>query len=299
MSSYRFLLTGKWIGWLLLVILLAAVCVLLGNWQMDRRDQARDVISAIETNYDREPVGLAEVPDIFDRAAEADEWTPVVLRGEYDTAGQRIVRNRPLNGRPGYEVLVPLKLESGPAVIVDRGWLPIGNNQAGHPDEVPAAPEGEVTVVVRMKPGEASVDRGAPEGQLASIQLEDYAAELGYPIHTGGYGMMASEDPAPAALPVQIPKPAIDEGPHLSYSMQWYAFGLLFFVGYGYAARQQARLDELQEEDEELGYHEANPAPRQAAAKRRRNRPTAEEEEDALLDAQGFRTDGSLLSRED
>jgi cytochrome oxidase assembly protein ShyY1 len=298
-SSYRFLLSGKWVGWLLLVTLLAAVCVMLGNWQMDRRDQARDVISAIETNYDRAPVEFADVPGIFDTAAEADEWTPVILRGEYDTAGQRVVRNRPLNGRPGYEVLVPFKPESGPAVIVDRGWLPIGNNQAGHPDEVPPAPEGDVAVVVRMKPGEAAVDRGAPEGQLASIQLENYAAELDYPVYTGGYGMMASEDPAPPTKPVAIPKPAIDEGPHLSYSMQWYAFGLLFFVGYGYAARQQARMDEQQAEDEALGFHEANPAPRAPAPKRRRNRPTAEEEEDAILDAQGFRTDGSLLGRED
>jgi hypothetical protein len=143
------------------------------------------------------------------------------------------------------------------------------------------------------------VDRGAPEGQLASIQLDEYAAELDYPVFTGGYGLMAAENPAPAERPVLMPKPAIDEGPHLSYSMQWYAFGVLFFVGYGYAARQQARMDRLQEEDEEAGYHEANPAPRPAAQKRSRKRPSAEEEEDAVLDAQGFRTDGSLLSERD
>ncbi|WP_139003591.1 SURF1 family cytochrome oxidase biogenesis protein [Arthrobacter crystallopoietes] len=296
---YRFLFSAKWLGWLLLVALLASVCVLLGNWQMDRRDQAHDVVTAIESNYDADPVDFEAVPDIFAEADDADEWTPVVLRGEYDEAGQRVVRNRPLNGRPGYEVLVPLKLDSGPAVIVNRGWLPIGNNVAGRPDTVPAAPEGDVTVVARVKPGESSVDRGAPEGQLASIQLDEYAAELDYPVFTGGYGLMAAENPAPAERPVLMPKPAIDEGPHLSYSMQWYAFGVLFFVGYGYAARQQAIMDRLQEEDEEAGYHEANPAPRPAAQKRSRKRPSAEEEEDAVLDAQGFRTDGSLLSERD
>ncbi|QTG80088.1 SURF1 family cytochrome oxidase biogenesis protein [Arthrobacter crystallopoietes] len=296
---YRFLFSAKWLGWLLLVALLASVCVLLGNWQMDRRDQAHDVVTAIESNYDADPVDFETVPDIFAEADDADEWTPVVLRGEYDEAGQRVVRNRPLNGRPGYEVLVPLKLVSGPAVIVNRGWLPIGNNVAGRPDTVPAAPEGDVTVVARVKPGESSVDRGAPEGQLASIQLDEYAAELDYPVFTGGYGLMAAENPAPAERPVLMPKPAIDEGPHLSYSMQWYAFGVLFFVGYGYAARQQAIMDRLQEEDEEAGYHEANPAPRPAAQKRSRKRPSAEEEEDAVLDAQGFRTDGSLLSERD
>ncbi len=296
---YRFLFSAKWLGWLLLVALLASVCVLLGNWQMDRRDQAHDVITAIESNYDADPADFETVPDIFAEADDADEWTPVVLRGEYDEAGQRVVRNRPLNGRPGYEVLVPLRLDSGPAVIINRGWLPIGNDVAGHPDTVPAAPEGDVTVVARVKPGESAVDRGAPEGQLASIQLDEYAAELEYPVFTGGYGLMAAENPAAAERPALMPKPAIDEGPHLSYSMQWYAFGVLFFVGYGYAARQQARMDRLQEEDEEAGYHEANPAPRPAAQKRSRKRPSAEEEEDAVLDAQGFRTDGSLLSERD
>ena len=299
--SYRFLLSGRWLGWLLIVALLAALCVVLGNWQMDRRDQARAVISAVETNYDAEPVPLGDVPDIFATADDSAEWTPVVLTGEYDDAGQRIVRNRPLNGRPGYEVLIPLRLEGGPAVVINRGWLPIGNNQAGRPDTVPAAPDGEVTVVARVKPGEGAVGRGAPEGQLASIQLDNYAAELDYPIYDGSYGLMAAESPAAATQPVQIPKPAIDEGPHLSYSMQWYAFGVLLFVGYGYAARQQAHQGRFAEEEEALsGYHQANPAPRAAAApKRPRKRPTAEEEEDALLDAQGFRTDGSLLSRDD
>ncbi|HEX2247022.1 MAG TPA: SURF1 family protein [Arthrobacter sp.] len=296
---YRFLFSAKWLGWLFLVAVLASVCVLLGNWQMDRRDQAHDVITAIESNYDADPADFETVPDIFAEADDADEWTPVVLRGQYDQAGQRVVRNRPFNGRPGYEVLVPLKLDSGPAVIINRGWLPIGNDVAGHPDTVPAAPEGDVTVVARVKPGESSVDRGAPEGQLASIQLDEYAAQLDYPVFTGGYGLMAAENPAPPERPALMPKPAIDEGPHLSYSMQWYAFGVLFFVGYGYAARQQARMDRLQEEDEEAGYHEANPAPRPAAQKRSRKRPSAEEEEDAVLDAQGFRTDGSLLSERD
>ena len=37
--------------------------------------------------------------------------------------------------------------------------------------------------------------------------------------------------------------PEIDSGPHLSYSLQWYAFAALFFVAWGYAARQQARND--------------------------------------------------------
>ena len=97
------------------------------------------------------------------------------LQGSYDVDGQRIVRNRPLNGQPGYEVVVPFRLVSGETVVIDRGWLPIGNNNPGRPDSVPAPPQGTMTVVVRLKPAEPALQRGAPDGQLASIDLPAYS----------------------------------------------------------------------------------------------------------------------------
>jgi cytochrome oxidase assembly protein ShyY1 len=274
---YRFLLTPRWLAWLALVTALAAACAALGMWQLDRRDKVVEDIGRIEANYEQRPVPYAAGSTDLASYDPLREWTPVKFTGVYDTAGQVIVRNRPLNGQPGYEVLTPLRLEDGTAVIIDRGWLPIGNNEAGRPDAIPAPPEGTVTVTARVKPGEPAVNRGAPEGQVASIDLEGYAEMLGYPVQTGAYGLMAAEDPAPAVAPLQFPKPSLNEGPHLSYSMQWFAFGALLFVGLGYAARQQA----LFERDEAQG--------RPEAVRRPGRRPTAEEAEDALLDAQGFR----------
>jgi len=74
------------------------------------------------------------------------------------------------------------KLQSGETVVIDRGWLPIGNNTPGRPDSVPAPPQGPVTVVARLKPAEPELQRGAPDGQLASIDLSAYSAQLGYPL---------------------------------------------------------------------------------------------------------------------
>lgn len=273
MNILKYLATPRWFGWLAIVLVLAAACSALGLWQLDRRDQAAATVNTVQANYDREPVPYA--PQLFTSFDDAAEWTPVTLVGEYDSPNQRIVRNRPLNGQPGYEVLVPLKLEDGSAVVINRGWLPIGNNQAGRPDDVPAAPDGEVTVVARIRPAEPALDRSAPEGQLASIDLTTYGQQLDYPIATAAYGLLAGETPAPATAPVAPAKPAIDLGPHLSYSMQWFAFGVLLFVGLGYAARQQYRID-----------HEDEDAP--AAPVRVRRRPSSEEEEDAILDARGL-----------
>ncbi|ALV44992.1 cytochrome oxidase biogenesis protein Surf1, facilitates heme A insertion [Arthrobacter alpinus] len=297
MKTYKFLFSSRWLGYFALALVFAMACVALGNWQMNRRNAVVENIAKIQQNYSGTIVDYNDVAGNFDDLDLAKEWTQVRMVGSYITDDQRIVRNRPLNGAPGYEVLVPFKLSNGETVIIDRGWLPIGNKEAGHPDIIPQPESGVVEVVARLKPAEPKLDRGAPVGQLASIELNDYAAQLSYPIKTGAYGQLATESPAAASNPVAFPAPSIDEGSHLSYAMQWIAFGVLAFFGFGYAARMQRRNDEfdaLEAEEsgipvEELYGRGSAFHPRKHAKVRKPGaRPTAEEAEDAILDAQGL-----------
>jgi cytochrome oxidase assembly protein ShyY1 len=290
---YRFLASTRWIGWLLLVCLFATTFSFLGKWQMDRREGALTEISHVKRNYDAEPIPFARAQDLFDQLPAEGKWTPVSLRGSYVSEDQVVVRNRISGSRPGYEVLVPFRTTQGRTVIVDRGFLPIGNDNAGRPDTVPAPPTGTVEVEVRLKAGEPKLDRGAPEGQLASIDLATYGQQLGYPVATGSYGLMYLENPAPAAAPVQLQRPEEDEGPHLSYSFQWFAFGVLVFIGFGYAAKQQARINrEDREERAAAALRGEDPVLHQAHRLRKRPKklirrdgsPTDEATEDAYLD---------------
>jgi cytochrome oxidase assembly protein ShyY1 len=283
---YRFLFSSKWLGYLLLAAIFASACVFLGRWQMDRRAETLAEINRVVTNYSAAPIPFADAREQFNNLDPAMEWTQVELKGTYLVEGQRVVRNRPLNGQPGYEVVVPFRLASGETVVVDRGWLPIGNKNPGAPDSVPEPPAGDVTAVVRLKHPEPELQRGAPEGQLASIDLAAYSAQLGYPLLTGAYGQLASETPPAAEMPFPFPKPSTEEGTHLSYSLQWFAFGVLMFVGFGYAARQQARNAAIDAEDDDESPEGASH--RRPSPPRKRKKATAEEEEDALLDAQGY-----------
>ncbi|MDQ0093483.1 SURF1 family cytochrome oxidase biogenesis protein [Paeniglutamicibacter psychrophenolicus] len=290
---YRFLASTRWIGWLLLVCLFATTFTFLGKWQMDRREGALTEISHVKRNYDAEPVPFAEARQLFEQLPAESKWTPVSLRGSYLAEDQVVVRNRISGSRPGYEVLVPFRTLEGTVVIVDRGFLPIGNDQAGRPDAVPAPPAGTVEVDVRLKGGEPKLDRGAPEGQLASIDLPTYEQQLGYPVATGSYGLMYLEDPAAAEAPIQLQRPEEDEGPHLSYMFQWFAFGVLVFVGFGYAARQQARINREDRDEvaaaalrgEEPVLHQAHRMRKKPKKLVRRDgSPTDEATEDAYLD---------------
>ncbi|QCY47105.1 SURF1 family protein [Glutamicibacter creatinolyticus] len=290
---YRFLASTRWIGWLLLVCVFATACVFLGRWQMDRRAEVLTEISHVNENYFAPASGSKEAMALFDQLPEDKKWTTVALQGQYLSDDTRIVRNRIKSGRPGYEVLVPFRTTQGKTVIVDRGFLPIGDERGGWPDEVPAPPTGTVSVQVRLKPGEPTLDRTAPEGQLATVNLPNYAQQVGYPISEGAYGIMYTEDPAPATAPLQLDPPDTDEGPHLSYSYQWFAFGVLAFVGFWYAARQQKKLN--REDAEELaearaaGFEEPIHKVRKIRAKqtkkyRRDGSLTDEAVEDAMLD---------------
>ncbi len=250
-DGWRFLLSRRWAGYLALTIVFAIVCVLLGQWQFARRAEARAEISRIDANYDATAVPLKDaLPELTSYDDESQKWSTVSMTGTYLTDYQTLVRNRPLNGNPGFEVLVPLQLTDGRVFIVDRGWVPTGSAQDA-PDEVPAAHSGVVRVDARLKAGEPTLEgRSAIDGQIATIHLPDMAERIGQPTFTGAYGLLVSEDPSPAITPKKAVKPERDEGPHLSYALQWYVFAIMGFFGLGWAARQEFRSLNAEDPDE-------------------------------------------------
>lgn len=291
---FRFLASGRWIGWLVMVCIFAAVCAGLGKWQWDRRAEVAEQNRQVSANWDAAPVPQAEGLPWFSALPPEREYTPVTLRGEYLPQDTRLIRQRSFSGGVGMEVLVPFRTTDGSIVAVDRGWLPTGNTPDQRPDAIPAPPTGAVQITVRLKTGEPNVGKDAPEGQLASIELPAAASSTGLPLATGAYGLLAQETPAPQETPRALPKPEKDEGMHWSYALQWAAFGVLFFVGFGYAARMQAKHDREDREEaaaaaargEDVVFR-ARRAPRAKVLKPRRDgKPRDEDVEDALLDAE-------------
>ena len=240
--GWRFAFNRRWFGYLAAAIVFAIACVLLSQWQFARRDEAVAEIDRVANNFDATPIPVDDaLPEVTSFDPDT-KWLPVRFSGEYLVGDQLLVRNRPYNGDAGFEVLTPLLLDNGRVFIVDRGWLPTGSTDAG-PDAVPAPPKGKVTVVARLKAGEPSLaGRSAPAGQVATIELGDISKLIDHPVYTGAYGLLASESPAVSDTPSPAIKPVPDEGPHLSYAVQWIVFALFGFFGLGYALRQEYRL---------------------------------------------------------
>ena len=275
---YRVAFTKRWLSYLLLTALFAGTCVALSSWQFSRREEARVEIERVLANYNSLPIPLESALPQLDSFSEDDKWIPVLIEGEYLPEDQLIVRSRPREQVAGVEVLTPLKTREGNIFIVDRGWLPANANPED-PYIIPEPPLGEVTVVARLKASEPSIPgREMTDNQLASIELPLIEDVLAMPTYTGAYGLLDSENPTPLEQsPLPALKPTLDEGAHLSYAFQWIMFGVLAFIGLGWAVRNELRIRNAETEEGQA---------RQAAlAKKRAAKPTEEDIEDAILDA--------------
>ena len=249
----------------------------LSMWQFARREEAQVEIDRVLTNYESAPLALTEVLPTLESFSDNDKWKPVTISGVYLPEKQLIVRSRPREQQAGVEVLTPLLTPSGKVFIVDRGWMPANDNSTD-PYVIPDPPQGNVTVVARLKAGEPSIPgRGMVDDQVATVELPLIAEVVDLPTYTGAYGLLESETPPPVDTPpLQALKPSLDEGAHLSYALQWIMFGLLAFIGLGWAVRNEIRI---KNQDSEDGQKAAT-----ARAKKRKEQPTEEDIEDAILD---------------
>lgn len=174
----------------------------------------------------------------------------VTVTGRYDPTHEILVRGRTVGGRVGFEVLTPLVLDGGAAVLVDRGWVPPAGTGAADRPPVPPAPAGQVTVVGRVRPSESGARpvEELPGGrQTRRIHLDTIAPHLPYPIF-GGYLQLDRQQPP--ADPALVPIPVRHENAWLNagYAAQWWIFAGLVLAGFGWLARREAarRAEKLQ-----------------------------------------------------
>jgi surfeit locus 1 family protein len=221
--------TGRRLVWLVPTLLLSALFVRLGFWQLDRLEQKRDLNAAIVRAERESPRPIEHVREPYRR---------VRATGTYHTDDEVVVYGRSLNGRPGNHLLTPLMLEDGRAVLVDRGWIPSGNDEPPVPAAAP--PSGQVVATGILFPAEADTGGAGITGTgkvavVTKIDVSGIATRLPYGVVPGVYLRMQAQRPPDAGpLPRTLPPPEITEGPHLSYAIQWFSFAAGALAAYIY-----------------------------------------------------------------
>lgn len=208
-------------------------CLGLAVWQLGRLADRKADNALLRTRVARAPVALETV--LGNPASQLDH-VRVTVKGIYDPTQEVVLQSRSFRRRPGNHLLTPLILPSGSAIVVDRGWVPIDINKPGNPQAAP--PAGEVTLSGILL---SSENKGLlkvadpPPGRvtaIARVDLERVGKQLPYPIPTYYLRLLEQTPPGARSIPEPVPLPALSEGPHFGYAMQWLSFALTALVVY-------------------------------------------------------------------
>jgi cytochrome oxidase assembly protein ShyY1 len=230
--------------------LAAATMVGLGFWQLDRYHTRTDINNRIDNATATPPTALANKlappsparPGFVGPAPSADVlWAMVIATGRYDTSHEILARSRSVDSEVGFEILTPLVMNDGTAVLVDRGWLAPSEQGAAEAPKIPAAPTGDVTVVGRIHAPESRADNAEPYANALSVRHiapQSLAPSIPLPLY-GAYVTLETQTPAADPAFVPIPPDHQDAAMNAGYVAQWWMFALITLFGFGYLAYRE------------------------------------------------------------
>jgi surfeit locus 1 family protein len=207
----------------------------LGHWQLERADWKQSLVDSHAASAQKFPQPLA---DIVEAGGEL-EFRPVVVSGRYDLARQLLLDNRIYKGRAGYHVLTPVLLDGRKeAVLVNRGWLPMGQSRAVLPALPGPEQESIVTGTIARLPEKVfRLDSAEEENAgwpqvIQHVNFEDIERRLGYALMP----VVILLDSELAHGFTRDWKPVYGTTPdkHRAYAMQWYTLAvvlLLIYIG--------------------------------------------------------------------
>ena len=238
MRELRFLGSARWVGFAIFVVALSAVCIQLGLWQFHKLDDRQVRNELVREHLDTDPVPLEDAVPAGDDVEADQEWTVVTVSGTYDVEHEVTVKFVNRDGRPGIDVLTPLVLENGSAVLVDRGFVETLRTNAA-PDDLPEPPDGDVEVTgwLRVDSTAGGQATFVNDGQVRAISSRGMAEHVPYDLRSG-YVNLQEQTPASDGLEPE-PRPDLGQGPHFFYGLQWWFFAALAIVGYGWFARAE------------------------------------------------------------
>ncbi len=215
---------------LLLALVLAAVFIRLGFWQLGRLSEKRADNAELASRAVAPSLPISGLPTDTANA----HYRRVSVQGEYDYASEIVLTLRSRDGSPGVNIVTPVRLPStDTAVLVVRGWV--------------YSPNGMTVDLTRWREGRQLSGSGFVETYPPARQGHNLS-----PTHPNAYRWLDAQElekrfhyplkpyyvvltsPAPDTTkdtPPRLKVPPMDEGPHKSYALQWFSFAAISIIG--------------------------------------------------------------------
>jgi surfeit locus 1 family protein len=215
----------------LLTLVLIALLVSLGRWQLRRADEKRALFDSFAAGTD--------VTRLIDGSTPLlPRYQHIEARGHYDQTRQVLIDNMVNGERAGYFVITPFALAGGSWVLVNRGWVPLGASRADRPT-IPVAGD------MRRIRGRADhmPSPGIQMGTKAEL-APPYPVVAAFPTRAEIARLLGESSWAPAADLVLLDAgepdgyvrnwtaPGFPPMRHIGYAVQWFALALTLFIIY-------------------------------------------------------------------
>lgn len=221
-------MSGREKALLAVALLFAALFVRLGFWQIERLHERQAYNAPIESRLTAPPTPLGGLP----RDLTAARHRRVIVTGEYDYERELVLTLRSRQGSPGVNLLTPLRIPGNDtAVLINRGWIyaPDGMTADTRPWREPG-PRDAIGFVRLMETGDSTGARSGRPNAIRRPHRGVIASMLPYPV-APYYVVLTSPGANPDSTPPRVPPPALDEGSHRSYAVQWFVFALIAVGG--------------------------------------------------------------------
>ena len=212
------------------LLMLAAGFALLGRWQLSRAEVNR----AIETSFfaAQELAALRSPPP--DSELEGLRYRRIRLDGRYQDRRQILLDNMTRDGRAGYEVLTPFRIDGDEKLLmVNRGWVPADPDRRILPDVRITDPVASVNGLLDRLPRSAlgfGQSDASGESRIAVLSFPEFAdveLALGQSVHHAQ--ILLDVDAAAGYRRDWGPPEGLDER-NVAYAVQWFGLSALALV---------------------------------------------------------------------
>jgi len=229
----------KWIAATVIVIGLAALFVGLGLWQLDRLEQRQALNQVGEGRMSQEATHLQLALEEAGGDIETLQYRNVYLTGVFDPSEEVLIRSQVELGQAGFHVITPLVTDEGWAVLVNRGWVPLGMDTppvGSRPEPGRQRVEGWAQLS-QVRPALAPEDLRGEQPVFNRVDIGRIGEQTSYDL-AAVYVVAAGEEDVELPVPVDPPD-FTNEGSHLAYAVQWFGFAAVGLVGFYFLLRRK------------------------------------------------------------
>ena len=216
-----------------LILVFATVVATLGTarlgwWQLDRAAQKNVMQTLLDERRALPPLPMTALAN-DETSALQQHHRQLRLRGEWLGQHTVFLDNRQMEGRPGFFVVTPLRLEDGSAVLVQRGWIP-RNSQDRSVVKAPELPTDPVQLLTRVAPSPGRLfefDHAASGAIRQNLLVPEFARETGLQLRPMSLVQLDEAGSPKDGLLRNWPRPAADVHKNYGYAFQWFALSAL------------------------------------------------------------------------